>query len=226
MLRTSIHCAAYWLNPSFQFDRENLCKKREVFQGVLDMAEKHYSGDELTDLNKAIGMFRDSKGNFGRISFVQGRTKHRPDEWWRMFGGDCPILQNFAIRILSQTASSSGCERNWSVFERIHTKRRNRLEHQRLNDLVYVYYNLRLQHRLHVDKSSYDPVDYECIDETDFWVVEEEAQRELDYDQLENMFKQEPPSQTQGLVDEDDDDSEFHLLSDRELDAYNTPTSQ
>ncbi|GKG01870.1 hypothetical protein Tco_0306575, partial [Tanacetum coccineum] len=33
-------------------------------------------------------------------------------------------------------------------------------------------------------------------------------------------------SQTQGLVDEDDDDSEFHLLSDRELDAYNTPMSQ
>nr|GEV15144.1 hypothetical protein [Tanacetum cinerariifolium] len=146
------------------FDRENLCKKRKVFQGVLDMAEKHYSGDKLTALNKAIGMFRDSKGNFRRISVVQGRTKQRPDEWWRMFGGDCPILQNFAIRILSQTASSSGCE--------------------------------------------------------------EEAQGELDYDQLENMLEQEPPSQTQGIVDEDDDDSEFHLLSDRELDVYNTPMSQ
>nr|GFC82194.1 hypothetical protein [Tanacetum cinerariifolium] len=96
------------------------------------MAEKHYSGDELTDLNKAIGMFRDSKGNFGRISVVQGRTKHRP----------------------------------------------------------------------------------------------EEAQGELDYDQLQNMLEQEPPSQTQGLVDEDDDDSEFRLLSDRELDAYNTTMSQ
>ena len=64
-----------------------------------------------------------------------------------MFGGDAPHLQKLAIRILSQTASSSGCERNWSVFERIHTKRRNRLEHQRLNDLVYVHYNLRLQNR-------------------------------------------------------------------------------
>nr|GEX21735.1 hypothetical protein [Tanacetum cinerariifolium] len=125
----------FWNNCLITFDRENLCKKREVFQGVLDMAEKHYSGDELTDLNKAIGM-------------------------------------------------------------------------------------------LHLDKRSYDPVDYECIDETDFWMVEEVAQGELDYDQLENMLEQEPPSQTQGLVDEDDDDSEFHLLSDRELDAYNTPMSQ
>ncbi|CAN1750130.1 hypothetical protein LINPERHAP1_LOCUS3945 [Linum perenne] len=59
---------------------------------------------------------------------------------------DTPLLQNIAIKLLSQTASSSGCERNWSVFERIHTKRRNRLEHTRLSDLVFVHYNMRLQH--------------------------------------------------------------------------------
>ncbi|CAN1729824.1 hypothetical protein LINPERHAP1_LOCUS735 [Linum perenne] len=57
---------------------------------------------------------------------------------------DTPLLQNIAIKLLSQTASSSGCERNWSVFERIHTKRRNRLEHKRLSDLVFVHcWNLR-----------------------------------------------------------------------------------
>ncbi|CAN1836109.1 hypothetical protein LINPERHAP1_LOCUS34645 [Linum perenne] len=59
---------------------------------------------------------------------------------------DTPLLHNIAIKLLSQTASSSGCERNWSVFERIHTKRRNRLEHKRLSDLVFVHYNMRLQH--------------------------------------------------------------------------------
>ncbi|KZV15563.1 hypothetical protein F511_16633, partial [Dorcoceras hygrometricum] len=58
-----------------------------------------------------------------------------------------PNIQSLAIKILSQTSSSSGCERNFSVFERIHTKKRNRLEHQRLNDLVFVYYNLRLKER-------------------------------------------------------------------------------
>jgi hypothetical protein len=68
-------------------------------------------------------------------------------EWWKIYGGSAPILQKLAIRILGQTSSSSGCERNWSVFERIHTKRWNRLEHQRLNDLVYVAYNLRLKTR-------------------------------------------------------------------------------
>lgn len=69
------------------------------------------------------------------------------DQWWVCYGGDTPILQKLAIRLLGQTSSSSGCERNWSLFERIHTKRRNRLEHKRLNDLVYVTYNLRLKNR-------------------------------------------------------------------------------
>ena len=69
------------------------------------------------------------------------------DEWWLYYGGSIPELQQIAIRVLSQTSSSSGCERNWSIFERIHSKRRNRLEHQRLDDLVFTNYNLRLKFR-------------------------------------------------------------------------------
>lgn len=50
-----------------------------------------------------------------------------------------------AIRILSQTCSASRCEQNWSVFERIHTKKRNHLEQKWLNDMVFVQYNHRLR---------------------------------------------------------------------------------
>jgi hypothetical protein len=53
--------------------------------------------------------------------------------------------RNLQFEILSQTCSASGCERNWSVFERIHTKKRSRLEKKRLNDMVFVQYNLRLR---------------------------------------------------------------------------------
>jgi hypothetical protein len=69
------------------------------------------------------------------------------DQWWASYGTEAPDLKRLAIRILSQTCSASGCERNWSVFEHIHSKKRNRLEHQKLNDLVFVRYNLRLQNR-------------------------------------------------------------------------------
>ena len=57
--------------------------------------------------------------------------------------------------------------------------------------------------RLKVNKRSYDPIDYECIDKTDFWVVEEEPEGELDYNELENMVDEEehePATQTQGDI--------------------------
>ncbi|KAK8952239.1 hypothetical protein KSP39_PZI004582 [Platanthera zijinensis] len=103
-----------------------------------------------------------------------------------MFGSSAPQLQKLAIRILSQTSSSSGCKRNWSVFEQIHTTRRNHLEHQRLNDLVYVRYNLNMRDRTYFKKRSYDPLDYTSIDSVDFWVVEEEPTPELNYNEIEN----------------------------------------
>lgn len=94
-------------------------------------------------------------------------------QWWEAFGGQCPELQRFAIRILSQTCSASGCERNWSVFERIHTKKRNRLDQKRLNDLVYVQYNLRLRRNQLMNKRpDSDPIVLEDIDPTSDWVVE------------------------------------------------------
>ena len=78
MLRKSIHYAAYWLNPAFQFDRENLCYKTEVFQGVLEMMEKSDSGRNTLDLTMSLGKFRDSEGTFGRSSAVASRTLTRP----------------------------------------------------------------------------------------------------------------------------------------------------
>jgi len=87
--------------------------------------------------------------------------------------------------------------------------------------------------RVKIDKRSYDPIDYECIDKTDFWVVEEEPEGELDYNELENMIEEqeehEPATQMQGIdhvVEESEVESEFRLLNDRELDAFNTPMSQ
>ena len=43
-----------------------------------------------------------------------------------------------------EVASACCCERNWSTFEFIRSKKRNRLEPAHANDLVYVFTNLRL----------------------------------------------------------------------------------
>ncbi|WVZ79531.1 hypothetical protein U9M48_027100, partial [Paspalum notatum var. saurae] len=84
-----------------------------------------------------------------------------PAAWWAIFGGDTPVLQRVARRLLSQCVSSSGCERNWSTFAYIHTKLRNRLSHKKLDKLVFVNYNLRL--RLDRASKGADPYDYDPV---------------------------------------------------------------
>ena len=37
-----------------------------------------------------------------------------------------PNLQRLAIQILNQTSSSSGCEKNWTMFERILIKKKKK----------------------------------------------------------------------------------------------------
>lgn len=44
-------------------------------------------------------------------------------------------------------SSACSCERNWSTYDYIHNKKRNRLEAARAEKLVYVFSNLRFLKR-------------------------------------------------------------------------------
>lgn len=48
------------------------------------------------------------------------------------------------------------------------------MEHQRLNDLVYVHYNLRLLERNSKKRICFDPISVEDIDVLEDWIVESE----------------------------------------------------
>ena len=50
--------------------------------------------------------------------------------------------------ILSLVCGACSCERNWSAFDFIHTKKRNKLSVAKAQDLVYVFSNLRLIRKL------------------------------------------------------------------------------
>lgn len=97
--------------------------------------------------------------------------------WWESYGGEGKELQKLAMRILSLTCSATGCERNWSIFDQVHTKRRNRLEQQRLNALVFVKYNLQLEMRQKSREEkgdTYDPISLSDIESDDEWITEKE----------------------------------------------------
>ncbi|XP_075663117.1 uncharacterized protein LOC142632629 [Castanea sativa] len=181
---------AYWLNPAFQYDSSTLNKRLETQSAVTDVIESKVSVGRLK-LVEELRLFREREQTFGTQLTQESAKTSQPDEWWKLFGSCAPTLQKFAIRILSQTAASSGCERNWSAFEQIHSKRRNRLEHQRLNDLVYVHYNYRLKERVKRKKFNFDPIDYASIDKTEFWVVEDEEPPFLDHEEIENALYEE-----------------------------------
>jgi hypothetical protein len=69
---------------------------------------------------------------------------HDPVKWWTCHGVNGVYLQSLATRILSQVASSSLVEKNWSTYGFIHFMKCNRLGSQKVEDLVYVHSNLRL----------------------------------------------------------------------------------
>ena len=45
--------------------------------------------------------------------------------------------------------------------------------------------------RLYNKKMTYDPIDYACIDKTDFWIVDDNQPTKLDVEELENLLDEE-----------------------------------
>jgi len=84
------------------------------------------------------------------------------------------VLQRVAIRILSQACSTSTFEKQWSTFQQIHSEKRNKIDKETLNDLIYINYNLRLG-RPKNKSCDVDPVQLDDIDMTSEWVEEIES---------------------------------------------------
>jgi hypothetical protein len=87
--------------------------------------------------------FSTSTGRFGGYDVLRERGLRSP-----MLGGElmemCTILQQLAMRLLSQVTSSSCCERNWSTYGNLHTLKKSRLEQSKAKTMVYVHSNLHL----------------------------------------------------------------------------------
>jgi hypothetical protein len=85
---------------------------------------------DIEDQVKAIeqlAKYRNSEGEFGH-PFVKASAKKLPGwKWWVEFGSECLEFQSVAQKVLSQISCASTCERNWSTYDFIHNKKRNRL---------------------------------------------------------------------------------------------------
>ncbi|XP_009596829.1 uncharacterized protein [Nicotiana tomentosiformis] len=123
----------------------------------------------VDQIGEEFDRYSQADGMFGLQAAIRARDIRLPVEWWMQFGHQTLNLQKFAVKVLSLTCSASGCERNWSVYEHIHSKKRNRLELSRLNDLVYIKYNRTLR-RLYKARDTIDPILLDNIDEANEWL--------------------------------------------------------
>ncbi|CAH1440741.1 unnamed protein product [Lactuca virosa] len=171
------HVAGYYLNPQMQYsdDFEN---NGWIKSGLYMCLERICGADE--NLAKTIDcqfdQFTNARGLFGLNVAKLTRKEKSPVDWWDSYGDDTPELKSFAMRILSLTCYSSGCERNSSAFEMVHSKRRNRLQQQKMNDLVYVMYNLKLNGRDENKGKGNDGLETLNLDDVssdDEWITEE-----------------------------------------------------
>ncbi|MQL68097.1 hypothetical protein Taro_000413 [Colocasia esculenta] len=183
----------YYLHPAYHYTHE-LAYEDDLTVAFTRVVERlSRSPVQAADAIDEMKSFRKAIEGFAEPSAIAGRERVEGADWWFNFGHTVPTLRKVAVKILSQTSSSSGCERNWSTFALIHTKVRNRLSYRRLDNLVYVHYNMRLRvkHLTEDPKQcgdvDYDPVDIGFLrDEEDpmvAWVVRattEQGEYELD----------------------------------------------
>lgn len=150
-LDSPLHLMAYLLNPFYHYKSSLLYLDQDISLSVLDCLDVLFFGDiDLQDkiMSEEFPKYRDKMLTFGKALVVKSCSvndaKFDPVSWWMNFGAITPNLQRLAIKILSLTTSSSGCEKNQSAFEGVHSKKMNRLDTNLVNNLVFVQFNARL----------------------------------------------------------------------------------
>jgi len=102
-----------------------------------------------------IGKYLSGSGLYGNFHAMDDRDKFDTLTWWETYGGH-GLLPKLAKKVLSQVVNSSSAERCWSTYSYIHNVKRNRLNENRAESLVYVHYNLRLLSH-YCDRANEDP---------------------------------------------------------------------
>ena len=92
---------------------------------------------------------------------MEDRDKFDALTWWEAYGG-MGLLPKLAKKVLSQVVNTSSAKRCWSTYSFIHNVRRNRLNENRAESLVYVHYNLRLLS--HYSDQAYEDLSYKIWD--------------------------------------------------------------
>ncbi|KAK9064815.1 hypothetical protein SSX86_016197 [Deinandra increscens subsp. villosa] len=216
-LNHPLYLAAYFLNPSYRY-RPDFVPHPEVVRGLNSCIVRFEPNNaRRVSASKQVGKlllpffiiscksvslmldllqisdFGSAKADFGTDLAISTRTELNPAAWWQQHGINCLELQQIAVRILSQTCSCFGCDHS---YDEIHKRRHNRLAQKRLNDSIYVHYNLRLKESQLRNKMPNASTDALLMQENLLyeWIVkpgkqlDEELCSEMEYEENGGLF--------------------------------------
>ncbi|XP_028113206.1 uncharacterized protein LOC114311289 [Camellia sinensis] len=140
--------------------QENFTADTEVKIGLFKTIERmSLDIEDRLKVDEQLEKFKKAEGMFGMSMAILIREKKQPSKFF-----DYEIV-------------ATGCERNWSTFDHVHSKKRNQLEQQRLNALVIVKYNVQLELRQikrQERHETYDPIYLSDMESNYEWIIEKE----------------------------------------------------
>ncbi|XP_059638798.1 uncharacterized protein LOC132281076 [Cornus florida] len=171
-----IHAAAAFLNPTFMCS-EDFRENREMKDGIDFMLGNFIIEEEKEDFIRELQFYRMKITTlFTNTAKTMLKTSH-PRVWWDYCGNCLPVLQKYAIRILSQPCSSSSCERNWSAWEAAQTKKRNRLAPTMLDNLVYVRMDTMMMEKFKtLEAQDFEPINLDKLSDNLKYIDHEELE--------------------------------------------------
>ncbi|XP_010505273.1 PREDICTED: uncharacterized protein LOC104782129 isoform X1 [Camelina sativa] len=146
-----LYVAAYFFNPAYRYRPDFMAmnlQHSEVVRGVNECIVRLEPDNarRITALMQ-IPDYTSAKANFGTDIAIGTRTELDPAAWWQQHGISCLELQRVAVRILSHTCSSVGCEPKWSLYDQVNSQCQSQFGKKSTKDLTYVHYNLRLREK-------------------------------------------------------------------------------
>ncbi|XP_020527131.1 uncharacterized protein LOC105421143 isoform X2 [Amborella trichopoda] len=169
-LHSPLHAAGYVLNPIYFYSKD-FYSDPEVASGLIECIDRMNADLHSQDLVlQELDKYKGAQDGFAKGMTISQQNKCLPADWWSSYGGHCPNLQRVALRILSQSCSTLKCKLDWSLMKQLHTGRRNKIEHERLTDLVSLHYNLQLRN-MNSTMNSNKPTKEMVINQMNDWVV-------------------------------------------------------
>ena len=144
LVASDLHYASALLNLHLIKDME-LCDEQNVMAGFMRVFQRLIdTAKEFHAMKVEFNLYSHTRlPYYGEHVWSSMGVKEVPHLWWFTSGSVGKLLPCIAQRVLIQVVSLSSCERNWSSYF-MHSKAQNRLLPSLVEDLVYVYTNLRL----------------------------------------------------------------------------------